>query len=171
MDVLATKQVHKFPCVLCIATGLICFGISQTSIADTTKAINWLKNNTKSYIASELQTKQEIGFALAKPQKNLTQIQQQIQQEQSTEGLTRLILLSYSQNQTADANTAWQKLLTNQNQDGGFAHLQDWQSNPLDTAYVLIVLDKTNYLNTLDDKTWQQWQTVIAKALQYLASQ
>jgi prenyltransferase beta subunit len=53
------------------------------------------------------------------------------------------------------------KILSYQNEDGGFGHLSDWQSNPLDTAWVLLALKQVNFSDT----------SKISKALTYLASQ
>ncbi|WP_040631662.1 FG-GAP-like repeat-containing protein, partial [Faucicola boevrei] len=69
------------------------------------------------------------------------------------------------------ADTAWQKILSNQNEDGGFGHLAGWQSNPLDTAYVLIALNQSNYINSLTTEQRNKWQQIIANALHYLTTQ
>lgn len=154
-----------------IGLGIICSIVSQTAQADIEKGKEWLKTNQNSQIANQLQTLQEVKHTLAQLQTQLqqTDINTLLEQEDSTEGLVRLILLSHSQNQPA--NTAWQKILANQNEDGGFGHLADWQSNPLDTAYVLIALNQSNYINSLTAEQQNKWQQTIAKALHYLTTQ
>lgn len=154
-----------------IGLGIICSIVSQTAQADIEKGKQWLKANQTSQIANELQTIQEVKHTLAQLQTQLqqTDINTLLEQEDSTEGLVRLILLSHSQNQPA--NTAWQKILANQNEDGGFGHLADWQSNPLDTAYVLIALNQSNYINSLTAEQQNKWQQTISKALHYLTTQ
>lgn len=154
-----------------IGLGIICSIVSQTAQADIEKGKQWLKTNQNSQIANQLQTLQEVKHTLAQLQTQLqqTDINTLLEQEDSTEGLVRLILLSHSQNQPAD--TAWQKILANQNEDGGFGHLADWQSNPLDTAYVLIALNQSNYINSLTAEQQNKWQQTIAKALHYLTTQ
>lgn len=154
-----------------IGLGIICSIVSQTAQADIEKGKEWLKTNQNIQIANQLQTLQEVKHTLAQLQTQLqqTDINTLLEQEDSTEGLVRLILLSHSQNQPA--NTAWQKILANQNEDGGFGHLADWQSNPLDTAYVLIALNQSNYINSLTAEQQNKWQQTIAKALHYLTTQ
>lgn len=140
--------------------------------ADIEIAKNWLtQNNNNSQVANLLQTQQEVGLTLANLQAttNFGEITSNVDNEESSEGLSRLILLAKAKNEQLPA--AWQKLILNQNDDGGFGHIEGWQSNPLDTAYVLIALNESGYLANLDAINQGQWQIRVAKALNYLASQ
>lgn len=142
--------------------------------ADATSGQTWLSSQLQqpnSKIANTLQTKQEVAQALKLLQSQVSQadLTSLLDAESSTEGLVRIALLGYSQDEVL--HPAWQKIIDNQNIDGGFGHIGGWQSNPLDTAFVLIALSETGYLATLDTNSRQSWLTRINKALAYLATQ
>lgn len=141
-------------------------GIYQYAIANETDALNWLSSSQYSNIATPLQVIHEkiVAVDLYKQtvsQSDLDEINSDdlLNEEQSTEALVRYALILKSQNKPTDK--VLDKILSYQNIDGGFGHLPDWQSNPLDTAWVLLILKEVHDLNT--SKTLE--------ALKYLASQ
>lgn len=158
---------------------ITCIGILSTLFtgvahADVESGKAWLSSQAQrpnSSVANSLQTKHEVAHSLRLLQSQATPVELTtlLDKEFSTEGLVRLSLLAYSQNETL--HPAWQKLINNQNADGGFGHLEGWQSNPLDTAFVLIALSETSYLTNLDANSRQEWQSRVNKALKYLATQ
>lgn len=156
-----------------VVVGILCSVTATGAKADITTAKNWLTKSptTNSQIANPLQTQEEVALTLSHLQTNVTleKLNTSVENETSTEGLVRLILIAKAKNQPLPI--AWQNLLLNQNEDGGFGHIEGWQSNPLDTAYVLIALQESGYLASLDKPAQAQWQANIAKALDYLASQ
>lgn len=142
--------------------------------ADIDSGRVWLSTQAKtptSGIANNLQTKQAVAqsLKLLQSQTSVNELTTMLDKESSTEGLVRLSLLAHSQDEVL--HPAWQKIIDNQNIDGGFGHIGGWQSNALDTAFVLIALSETGYLATLDTNSRQSWQTRINKALAYLATQ
>lgn len=161
-----------------------CVGLLTTSAyADVNQGISWLKNQSqanitdgiaKARLATGLQSLAHTSQTLQLLANNQTSfdIRPLVEQETSTEGLARLALLAHLQQ--ADAATQaslWAQLKQQQNDDGGFGHLQGWQSNPLDTAFVLLALSETGYLTTLPAVEQQIWQGVINPALIYLHNQ
>ncbi|WP_201599176.1 prenyltransferase/squalene oxidase repeat-containing protein, partial [Psychrobacter vallis] len=156
------------------SAGIISTLFTGLAHADTNSGRAWLSTQEKtptSGIANNLQTKQAVAqsLKLLQSQTSVNDLTTILDKESSTEGLVRLSLLAYSQNETL--HPAWQKLINHQNTDGGFGHVEGWQSNPLDTSFVLIALSETGYLETLDTNSRQSWQTRINKALAYLATQ
>lgn len=156
------------------SVGIVSSFATNMTYADTDNGQKWLLSQSQSpnsAIANSLQTKQALAHTLKLLQSPITptDLTSALDVESSTEGLVRLALLAYDQDTTL--HPAWQKLIENQNTDGGFGHISDWQSNPLDTAFVLIALAETNYLTALDTNTRQLWQSRINKALGYLATQ
>lgn len=152
--------------------GVICAVASHEAMANIDAAKNWLSSTQpNSKVANPLQTNQEVTSILQTLQSSTTlaDLAVSVDNETSSEGLVRLILLAKAKNENLPL--AWQNLVLNQNEDGGFGHIEGWQSNPLDTAYVLVALNETGYLSTLDAASQAQWQQRIAKALTYLASQ
>lgn len=136
-------------------------GVNQNSSATEQQGIVWLKNSNTSNISSELQAiyEKEVTLGLYSQTNNNINIDELLNDEQSTEALVRAIILLKIQQKPTDQII--NKVLSYQNLDGGFGHLADWQSNPLDTAWVLLALKQVNSSDT----------TKISKALEYLASQ
>ena len=152
--------------------GIICAVASHETIADVESAKTWLSSiKPMSSVANPLQTDQEVASILHNLQSSMTlnELSANVDNEASSEGLVRLILLAKAKNESLPL--AWQNLALNQNEDGGFGHIEGWQSNALDTAYVLVALNETGYVATLDEAGKAQWNARIAKALAYLASQ
>lgn len=170
-----TNLNHKFESsfMLKTAVSLICSVGTQLAHADLDTAKQWLstQKSTNSSVANPLQTSQEVSSILGhlKTSNSLEPSTTTVENETSTEGLVRQILIAKANQQALPQ--AWQVLALNQNEDGGLGHIEGWQSNPLDTAYTLIALQESGYLATLDDTTKAQWQNRIAKALYYLATQ
>lgn len=136
-------------------------GLHQTASATEQQGITWLKSSESSKISSPLQAiyEKEVTLGLYSQANNNINIDELLSDEQSTEALVRaVILLKFQQKPTEQIIN---KILSYQNQDGGFGHLADWQSNPLDTAWVLLALKQINFSDTKK----------ISKALDYLASQ
>lgn len=144
------------------------------SHADVATGLNWLKANlqTSSPLAYDAQAQEESLNTLSQLHTamgtiNLTTL---LQDEHSTELLSRAALISNLQH--TDPSIYLTELKANQNDDGGFGHLEGWQSNPLDTAFVLIALSESNFINSLSVSTEkQQWQIIQARALDYLKTQ
>lgn len=136
-------------------------GLHQTASATEQQGITWLKSSESSKISSPLQAiyEKEVTLGLYSQANNNINIDELLSDEQSTEALVRaIILLKFQQKPTEQIIN---KILSYQNEDGGFGHLVDWQSNPLDTAWVLLALKQINFSDTKK----------ISKALDYLASQ
>lgn len=136
-------------------------GLHQTASATEQQGITWLKSSESSKISSPLQAiyEKEVTLGLYSQANNNINIDELLSDEQSTEALVRaIILLKFQQKPTEQIIN---KILSYQNEDGGFGHLADWQSNPLDTAWVLLALKQINFSDTKK----------ISKALDYLASQ
>ncbi len=89
--------------------------------------------------------------------------------EGSTEALSRAVLINGLQHHPSA--TLLLMLQANQNDDGGFGHLEGWQSNPLDTAYVLLALAQSQAIADLDPQSRQAWQMRIQNAVNYLIRQ
>lgn len=155
-----------------VSIGIFCSVGTQLAFADVATGQKWLASQkATSGIANNLQTSQEVSSILShlKSSNSLDAPTATFENEASSEGLVRLILIAKSNGKQLPQ--AWQTLAINQNEDGGFGHIEGWQSNPLDTAYTLIALQESDYLSSLDDATKTQWQTRISKALYYLATQ
>lgn len=146
-------------------------GIAHADLESGKQWLSTQENMPTSGVANNLQTKQAVAqsLKLLQSQTSVNDLTTLLDKESSTEGLVRLSLLAHTQDETL--HPAWQKLINNQNADGGFGHLEDWQSNPLDTAFVLIALSETSYLTNLDANSRQEWQNRVNKALNYLATQ
>ncbi|WP_227429393.1 carboxypeptidase regulatory-like domain-containing protein [Psychrobacter sp. I-STPA6b] len=171
-----TQSFSKLTLSSAVSTGILALFSSSSAFADIAAGQDWLSQQAssahpQSFIANPLQTQQEVAQTLQLLQQQVanTNLTDLLAQEKSSEGLVRLILLAHSQNEVL--HPAWQQLVHNQNDDGGFAHVEGWQSNPLDTAFVLVALAETDYLSGLDSHSRQQWQSRISSALHYLASQ
>lgn len=136
-------------------------GVNQNSSAAEEQGITWLKTSSDSEIATSLQaiSEKEVTLGLYGQTTNNINIDDFLNDEQSTEALVRAAILLKKQQKPTDEII--NKILSYQNKDGGFGHLIDWQSNPLDTAWVLLALKQVNFSDT----------TIISKALNYLASQ
>ncbi|MBJ9738951.1 carboxypeptidase regulatory-like domain-containing protein [Acinetobacter oleivorans] len=136
-------------------------GVNQNSSAAEEQGITWLKTSSDSEIATSLQaiSEKEVTLGLYGQTTNNINIDDFLNDEQSTEALVRAAILLKKQQKPTDEII--NKILSYQNKDGGFGHLLDWQSNPLDTAWVLLALKQVNFSDT----------TIISKALNYLASQ
>lgn len=136
-------------------------GVNQNSSAAEEQGITWLKTSSDSEIATSLQaiSEKEVTLGLYGQTTNNINIDDFLNDEQSTEALVRAAILLKKQQKPTDEII--NKILSYQNKDGGFGHLVDWQSNPLDTAWVLLALKQVNFSDT----------TIISKALDYLASQ
>lgn len=157
-----------------ISTGILTAFCSTLVHADMVDGQSWLvaqQNINKSTVANKLQTQQEVAHTLSLLQTQVTtkDLVPLVETETSSEGLVRIALLAHSQDEVL--HPVWQKLINNQNSDGGFGHIEGWQSNPLDTAFVLIALSETHYLDQLDVNSRQKWQSRIHQALSYLATQ
>lgn len=136
-------------------------GIQQVSSASEQQGVTWLKSTGNSKIATPTQAihEKEVTLGLYNQTNNNINVDELLSDEQSTEALVRaIILLKLQQKPTEQIIN---KILSYQNEDGGFGHLSDWQSNPLDTAWVLLALKQVNFSDT----------SKISKALTYLASQ
>ena len=136
-------------------------GVNQNSSAAEEQGITWLKTSSDSEIATSLQaiSEKEVTLGLYGQTTNNINIDDFLNDEQSTEALVRAAILLKKQQKPTDEII--NKILSYQNKDGGFGHLIDWQSNPLDTAWGLLALKQVNFSDT----------TIISKALNYLASQ
>lgn len=136
-------------------------GVNQNSSATEQQGITWLKNTNGSNISTALQAiyEKEVTLGLYSQTNNSINTDELLNDEQSTEALVRAAILLKIQQKPTDQIV--NKILSYQNQDGGFGHLADWQSNPLDTAWVLLALKQVNSSDTIK----------ISKALEYLASQ
>lgn len=136
-------------------------GVQQTVFANEQKGFIWLQSTGSSKISMPLQAiyEKELTLGLYGQANNNINIDELLSDEQSTEALVRaVILLKFQQKPTEQIIN---KILSYQNEDGGFGHLAEWQSNPLDTAWVLLALKQINFSDTKK----------ISKALDYLASQ
>lgn len=157
-------KVLKTPLMgLCSFVGIL--GAAGVQAGDLEGA-TWLSNQLQqqsliSQHASSLQTLHEAAIALGLYQQNIPALDLNplLLNEESTEGLVRAAILTHAQG--GDASSYLLLLKDRQNADGGFGHLKDWQSNPLDTAWVLLAqtqLQSTNNIAT-------------AQALSYLINQ
>lgn len=145
------------------------------SQAGEVEGVNWLKAhaNASSTLAESIQTTQELTHTLNLFQQSLAgnvNVAALLQDEHSTELLSRAAMMAKLQQQSPSIYLT--ELKSAQNDDGGFGHLEGWQSNSLDTAYVLIALAETGFIDGLSaEAEKQQWQTIRAKALDYLKTQ
>ncbi|MGP5064559.1 carboxypeptidase regulatory-like domain-containing protein [Psychrobacter celer] len=146
-------------------------GIAHADLESGKAWLSTQENMPTSSVANNLQTKQAVAqsLKLLQSQTSVSDLTTLLDKESSTEGLVRLSLLAHTQDEIL--HPAWQKLINNQNADGGFGHIEDWQSNSLDTAFVLIALSETSYLTNLDVNSRLEWQSRVDKALKYLATQ
>ncbi|MBC9229256.1 carboxypeptidase regulatory-like domain-containing protein [bacterium SPL81] len=145
---------------LLLGTG-VTVGIQQVAYATEQYGLTWLKQAENSRIATLLQTgyEKELTLGLYNQANHSINIDELLNDEQSTEALVRAVILLKLQQKPTEQIV--NKILSYQNEDGGFGHLSDWQSNPLDTAWVLLALKQVNLSDT----------NKISKALDYLASQ
>ncbi|WP_167248054.1 carboxypeptidase regulatory-like domain-containing protein [Acinetobacter sp. Tr-809] len=136
-------------------------GVSQNSSATEQQGVNWLKTSSNSIMATPLQAvyEKEITLGLYGQENNNINIDELLNDEQSTEALVKAVILLKIQQKATDQIV--NKILSYQNKDGGFGHLVDWQSNALDTAWVLLALKQVNFSDN----------TKISKAIEYLVSQ
>ncbi|PTQ90505.1 FG-GAP-like repeat-containing protein [Agitococcus lubricus] len=112
--------------------------------ASEQQGVDWLTQETQtqpvSSIATEFQSYTERLMTLITLNESSAQhisIPELV--DQSTESLSRLILLQQKK-QLLDP-ISFSQLLQRQNSDGGFGHLEGWQSTILDTAIVLLLVD------------------------------
>lgn len=145
---------------LLLGVGVSAGGI-QLSAAGVQEGITWLKSSEQTKVATSLQALHEkvVTLGTHSVSTNPVDVRQLLGEEQSTEGLVRGILILKLQNGPTEQYLS--QVLKYQNEDGGFGHLAGWQSNPLDTAWVLLALKQLNYKNS----------EVIGKAVDYLARQ
>ncbi|KXZ69129.1 carboxypeptidase regulatory-like domain-containing protein [Acinetobacter venetianus] len=136
-------------------------GIQQVAYATEQQGLTWLKQAENSKIATPLQAgyEKELTLGLYNQTNNNISVDELLNDEQSTEALVRAVILLKLQQKPTEQIV--NKILSYQNEDGGFGHLSDWQSNPLDTAWVLLAFKQVNLSDT----------NKISKALDYLASQ
>lgn len=116
--------------------GIICAVASHETIADVESAKTWLSSiKPMSSVANPLQTDQEVASILHNLQYSMTlnELSANVDNEASSEGLVRLILLAKAKNESLPL--AWQNLALNQNEDGGFGHIEGWQSNALEPVH------------------------------------
>ncbi len=145
---------------LLLGVGISAAGL-QMAAAGVQEGIKWLKSSEQTRTAAPLQVMHEKISTLGaySASAGSVDVKKLLAEEQSTEALVRGILILKLQNESAEQYLT--QVLKSQNEDGGFGHLAGWQSNPLDTAWVLLALKQLNYKNN----------EVIAKAVAYLASQ
>lgn len=144
------------------------------SHADIAQGGTWLKTNINapSPIAVDAQALAESVSTLSKLNvaTGTLELNALLQDEHSTEILSRVALLASLRGQSP--SIYFSELKASQNDDGGFGHLEGWQSNPLDTAFVLLALSETQFIqNLLSATEKQQWLDIQYKALGYLKSQ
>lgn len=150
-------------------SGLLLLG--NAAHAGVAEGKTWLTSHADSRVAATIQVQSERYSVLSL----LNQTQQPIdlaaflEGEGSTEALSRAVLISGLQHQPSA--TLLLMLQANQNDDGGFGHLEGWQSNPLDTAYVLLALAQSQAIAELDPQSRQAWQVRIQNAVNYLIRQ
>lgn len=143
--------------------------------AGEVEGFSWLKahSGSLSNLAEPLQAAQELTQTLSLVNQSASasvDIAASLQDEQSTELLARAAILQKLRQQSP--SIYFTQLKAAQNEDGGFGHLEGWQSNPLDTAFVLMALSETQFIDGLASVTEkQQWQGIRSKALDYLRSQ
>lgn len=146
--------------------------LAQAGEAD---GIAWLKTQagSSSKLAEPLQTTQELSRTLSLLSQSLTgtsDLAALLQDEHSTELLARAAIVAKLQQQSPSIYLT--ELKASQNDDGGFGHLEGWQSNPLDTAFILIALAETGFIDGLVSTAEKQhWQIIQSKALDYLKTQ
>ena len=125
------------------------FMVSLTHASEE-QGLLWLKQavtapNTVSganqSVASLFQAQTETAYSLALLDQLPSDLNALKDDDQSTEALSRTLLIAQKAN--ADTSSLQQQLLARQNADGGFGHLNGWQSNPLDTALALFVISPT----------------------------
>ncbi|UNW08791.1 carboxypeptidase regulatory-like domain-containing protein [Acinetobacter indicus] len=145
---------------LLLGVGVSAGGV-QFSTAGVQEGITWLKSSEQTKVATSLQALHEkvVTLGAHSISTNVVNVRQLLEEEQSTEALVRGILILKLQNEPTEQYLS--QVLKYQNEDGGFGHLSGWQSNPLDTAWVLLALKQLNYKNN----------DVISRAVAYLASQ
>lgn len=152
--------------------GLICSTLSHAGVAEGER---WLASQatTASRHALDLQSYAESLHTLsllqagALPSVDLDNL---LQNERSTEGLARAAMLAHFGQQSP--SIYFNLLKSSQNTDGGFGHLEHWQSNPLDTAFVLLALHETQFIQQLTTQPEKQiWQDIIRRAVAYLRNQ
>lgn len=166
--------------VLPSSCSLVVFGLMQagSAWAGIDDAKHWLSAQTTPTATSalDLQTIDERLRTLSLLHAgNLTPVDLTalLDGDHSTEALVRAATISHRQ-QAGLAQTTYYltQVLAHQNPDGGFGHLAGWQSNPLDTAYVLLALADTQLISQLSSTTEiARWNTAIQQAVQYLLSQ
>lgn len=155
--------------------GLVFSTLGHAGIAEGER---WLaaQATTSSRQALDLQTYAESLHTLsllqtgALPAADLANL---LQDERSTEGLARAASIAHHQQSGLAVTSSYlTQLLAHQNADGGFGHLAGWQSNPLDTAYVLLALNHTNFISQLSSSTeMSRWSNAVQQALSYLIAQ
>lgn len=156
------------------------FGLlSVHAFADEAAGLLWLKSQTQSDIKADSKTTELIGISeVSKALKHLANnntsfnFEEIKSKEHSLEGLVRFALLAHYQNEDeATQSVIWTQIKNLINKDGGFSHLPYWQSNSLDTAFVLLALSETNFLGRLEASEKKIWESIIVEALNYLVKQ
>ena len=113
--------------------------------ASQQQGIDWLKQSVNGdslnnpSIASNAQAKSELAYTLSLLDSYPASIDVSVGDDQSTEALSRALLLAAKSG--ADSQALLQAILVRQNSDGGFGHLEGWQSTVLDTSLVLLLAD------------------------------
>lgn len=144
------------------------------SHADVAQGAAWLKANLSlsSSMAVDAQAVTESVHTLSKLNiaTGSIDLDTLLQNEHSTEILSRVALVASLRGQSP--SIYFTELKASQNEDGGFGHLEGWQSNPLDTAFVLLALSETQFIENLASASEkQQWLDIQYRALGYLKSQ
>lgn len=130
--------------------------LSTSAYADEATGLAWLQAQSQdkvdaSSVASQLQSLSETSRTIHELANTPTSFDiKDLQKKKfSTESLVRFALINHFQKgDEATKTVLWSQLKDRQNDDGGFNHRKGWQSNPLDTAYLLLTLAETNYLAT-----------------------
>ncbi len=139
--------------------------------AGLTEAGSWLALQSSSALATSLQTQSERLVALKSLSltPDTVDVTALLEGEASAEGLSRALLIASVQSGNRGVYLSMLKDL--QNADGGFGHLEGWQSNPLDTAMVLLSIEESQVVSTLGEADAERWKSILQQATQYLLSQ
>jgi hypothetical protein len=146
--------------------------ISAQTMANEASGLSWLQqasngaggvNGELTSIGTVLQARSETASALKLLGVSSNVVTSDlIADESSAESLVRQIYIAQATG--TDSSAYVTALLAMQNTDGGFGHLQGWQSNPLDTAFALLAINQLSASASIND-------TVVQSAISYLQTQ
>jgi hypothetical protein len=166
MRVLPIRQLLKLSTISSLSI------LSINAMASEATGLTWLQqaangsggvNGEQASIGTVLQARSETASALkllgASSSVSTADL---ATDESSAESLVRQIYIAKATG--IDPSGYLTILLAMQNTDGGFGHLQGWQSNPLDTAFALLALNQLSTSSSIND-------SVVQNAIGYLQTQ